>query len=234
MTQAFPFDSHPSRSSFIPPVPRTLRLSVHPPISDLSHLDLSPNISLGDNAPLFRLPPLAPLPPLSAPGDLLTPRAPWADPLAPGEIPVMLRLLQSATLVTDPASADAFIVPFSIGTYQTLVRWAALPWEQAKLMSIRQLAARLASHLPHLNSSTASRHVFFQSVDSVFVGLAEKGGAPFLPASSIVFHLGDDFHYYGRVKYFSPMKRALRFNNSIVVPCAWSRAYQSDILSCYM
>ena len=33
-----------------------------------------------------------------------------------GEVPVLLRLLQTATLVTDPAAADAFVVPFTIGT----------------------------------------------------------------------------------------------------------------------
>ena len=72
--------------------------------------------------------------------------------------------------------------------------------------------------LTHLNASTASRHVFFQSVDSVFVGLAEPGQPPFIPPEAIVIHLGDDYYYYGRVKRFSPIKRAVRFHRSITVP----------------
>jgi len=133
-------------------------------------------------------------------------------------VPVLLRLLQTATLVTDPAAADAFVVPFTIGTYQTIVRWMATMWERANLVPIKKLTADLATLLPYLNASTARRHVFFQSVDSAFVGLAEQGVAPWIPPESIVFHLGDDLYYYGRIKQFSPIKRATRYNNSIVIP----------------
>ena len=59
------------------------------------------------------------------------------------EIPVMLRLLQTATIVRDPAAADAFIVPFSIGTYQTLVRWLATDEERKRLPTLPKLVAEL-------------------------------------------------------------------------------------------
>jgi hypothetical protein len=49
---------------------------------------------------------------------------------------VLLRLLQSVTLVSDPAAADAFVVPWPIGTYQTLVRWLS---HQPSLPSIKSL-----------------------------------------------------------------------------------------------
>ena len=71
----------------------------------------------------------------------------------------MLRLLQTATLVTDPAAADAFVVPFSIGTYQTMVRWLATAGERKFLPKIPALCAELKALLPHLNEATASRHV---------------------------------------------------------------------------
>ena len=77
-------------------------------------------------------------------------------------------------------------------------------------MPIKKLKADLAALLPHLNASTARQHVFFQSVDSAFVGLAEQGGAPWIPPESIVFHLGDDFYYYGRIKQFTPIVRKPR------------------------
>ncbi|KAL1522004.1 hypothetical protein AB1Y20_021649 [Prymnesium parvum] len=134
------------------------------------------------------------------------------------ELPVLLRLLQTTTLVDDPATADAFVVPFSIGTYQTLVRWTSRPFERRELPPISQVTAKLTSQLKFLNASTASRHVFFQSVDSAFVGLASNGTGPWLPLSSIIFHLGDDLHFYGRIKHFSPNRRALRFSNSITIP----------------
>lgn len=130
-----------------------------------------------------------------------------------------MRLLQSTTLVTDPQRADAFVVPFPIGTYQTLIRWQPQP--RGALEKMKELTAELASLLPFLNKSTAARHIFFQSVDSVFVGLADFATAPFIPSDAIVFHLGDDFHYYGRIKNYMPMKRAVRFNNSITIPCEW-------------
>ena len=71
----------------------------------------------------------------------------------------MLRLLQTATLVTDPAAADAFVVPFSIGTYQTMVRWLATAGERRSLPTLPKLTAELLTLLPYLNESTAARHV---------------------------------------------------------------------------
>ena len=127
------------------------------------------------------------------------------------EIPVHLRLLQTTTIVEDASQADAFVVPIPLGTYQALCRWLGSAQERdVTFPGPPELTRRLSAHLPHLNASTASRHVFFQSMDSVFVGLAPMTsgkGPPWIPAESIVFHLGDDLWYYGRLKFGAPMKR---------------------------
>ena len=55
------------------------------------------------------------------------------------------------------------------------------------------------------DAADGAAQVFFQSVDSAFVGLAPERGEPWIPPSAIVFHAGDDLYYYGRIKQYTPI-----------------------------
>ena len=130
------------------------------------------------------------------------------------DVPILIRLLQVATIVDDPAEADGFLVPVPLGTFQ------AANWHmKAKGRLFRELRALLGAELVHLNESTSRRHIFLQTVDSCMTGLGELQKTPWLPFDSVVMHLGDDKWYSGNVQRTGfPMKRGVRFNNSIVVP----------------
>lgn len=106
------------------------------------------------------------------------------------ELLVLMRLVQSCTIVTDPASADGFLVPALLGMQQ------ALGWHSFAVPTLRtlvnlttvQLVEQLHRRLVHLRPETAARHIFLQTVDSCHTGLRPSRGAasPFLPTSSIV------------------------------------------------
>lgn len=89
------------------------------------------------------------------------------------EIPILLRILQSCQLVDDPAKADGFLVPTLLGTLAT-IRWSGLLGSRkvpsGANLSVASLSAELNRSLVYLNASTASRHIFLQSVDSLFLG----------------------------------------------------------------
>ena len=97
------------------------------------------------------------------------------------EVPILLRLLQTTTLVDDPRHADGFLVPFPVASWQ---RHAAIRRRPSALWA---LLTNLSGHLVHLNRETAARHIFLASQDSCFnpVGL-------FVPHSerSLVLNLG--------------------------------------------
>ena len=134
------------------------------------------------------------------------------------DVPLLLRILQATTLVADPADADAFLVPVPIGTLQ-VSRWhmSAPGWR----MSVPELRSTLSSSLSMLSTAPA-KHIFLQTVDSTFIGMASKVGAsrsaPLIPNQSIVVHLGDGLCMSGNVHKYRPTKRATCYPNSIVVP----------------
>lgn len=122
------------------------------------------------------------------------------------EIPVLLRLLQVATLVARPEDAHAFLVPMPIGT------WITSGFIRQRPGSLRGLYYNLSQHLPHLNQQTARRHVYLASQDSAFVRVP----APFA-TESIVFTLGDDEWNATRLR-FRTFRRDAHFRRSIVLP----------------
>ena len=124
------------------------------------------------------------------------------------EIPVLLRLLQTATLVDDPLHANGFIVPFPVASWQ---RHAAI---RKRPYALRALMTNLSSHLVHLNRETAARHIFFASQDSCFnpLGLhvphAER---------AIVLNLGPGHWNTSRLRT-SRFKLRARFDRTITIP----------------
>jgi hypothetical protein len=124
------------------------------------------------------------------------------------EVPVLLRLLQTATLVDDARHADGFIVPFPVASWQ---RHAAI---RKRPYALRALMANLSSHLVHLNRETAAQHIFFASQDSCFnpLGLhvphAER---------AIVLNLGPGHWNTTRLRT-SRFKRRARFDRTITIP----------------
>ena len=109
------------------------------------------------------------------------------------EIPVLLRLLQVCELVSDPEKAHAFLVPVMAGTLGVF-HWTAMTSKSSfgrEALSNTALGTMLNRSLVHLNAATAPRHVFFQTLDSLYLGMRSSGKL-IMPASSIVVHLGDD------------------------------------------
>lgn len=124
------------------------------------------------------------------------------------EVPVLLRLLQTATLVDDARQADGFIVPFPVASWQ---RHAAI---RRRPYALRALMTNLSSHLVHLDRETAARHIFFASQDSCFnpfglyVPHAER---------AIVLNLGPGHWNTTRVRS-NKFKRRARFDRTITIP----------------
>jgi hypothetical protein len=125
------------------------------------------------------------------------------------EVPILLRLLQVCTLVTDPSLADAFLVPSPLGTLFTM------GWENGpRPPELKRMPTELGARLIYLNERTAQRHIFLYSTDSCFV-------YPFIPlmARATLLHLGDEqwigstFHKAG-----TKVTRTTRANHSITIP----------------
>ncbi len=129
------------------------------------------------------------------------------------EVPVLMRLLQSCTLVESAADADAYLVPFPMGL------WQISGWIFRRPPQVSGLLAALPSLLVHLNERTASRHIFLNSVDSCYVAV---GTTVPLAHRAIVLHLGDDMWNGSSAKglYHKTRlnHRGTRFNRSLVVP----------------
>lgn len=139
------------------------------------------------------------------------------------DVPLLLRMLQVCSIVDDPAVADAFLVPIPIGTLQAS-RWhmsAPTSGRGWQVLTMPELRQQLQDSLTHLHRAPA-RHIFLQTVDSSFIGMATKVGSlrgmPLIPSESIVVHLGDDTCMVGNVHKYRPTKRALCYPRSVVVP----------------
>ena len=124
------------------------------------------------------------------------------------EVPILLRLLQTATLVDDVRQADGFVVPFLVASWQ---RHAAI---RRRPYVLRSLMTNLSKYLVHLNRDTAARHIFFASQDSCF----NPFGAHVPHAErAIVLNLGPGHWNTSRVRT-SVFKRRARFSRTITIP----------------
>mgnify|MGYP002631861539 CR=1 FL=1 len=111
------------------------------------------------------------------------------------EVDVYRRLLRECTRTTNPATATLFVVPFWFGT-SIVSGWAGENRSRTKLIRNWLSTYKKAnwpptpndfiSSLTHYRPATASRHVFFCSVDSQFV-LASA-----TTKESLWVHLGDE------------------------------------------
>ena len=99
--------------------------------------------------------------------------------------------------------------------WMTLTRWSSVG---RVALSNPMLIATLNRSLVHLKAKTAPRHIFTQTLDSVFLGLgvsySSKGpaGQLMIPQSSIVVHLGDDLWGCLRNMQYSPISRQVKYH----------------------
>ena len=155
---------------------------------------------------------------------------PWVNVRSlTSEIPVLLRLLQVCTLVDDPLQADGFLVPLPLATLSAIQWLGKIRYSPAgpDALKTANLVNVIQRNLIHLNPTSADRHIFTQSLDSIFIGVdsharQEPSSRPLIPNQSIVMHLGDDLwqsrFYPNARRLYGPIRRTLRFGRSIILP----------------
>ena len=73
------------------------------------------------------------------------------------ELLVLLRLLRACDLVTDPTTANLFVVPFLMGSWRAI----KFVYPHFRPAHLEGLHAELRRHLPHYSEATAASHLFF-------------------------------------------------------------------------
>ena len=133
-----------------------------------------------------------------------------------GELFILRRLLSQCTRVSQPETANFFLVPFPLSL------WRVAGWSVQR--SVKRVQDEFPKHLVHMNDRTAERHVFLDTNDAIFLMHFVK-----LPhfERAIVVHLGPDF-WSGYIRNAWTVVRTKRFKRSIIAP------YRSHIVGgCY-
>ena len=102
-------------------------------------------------------------------------------------------VLERCPIVTEPAEAHVFLVPFWIGTTITM-GWGSEGFRTPELagwLNRLQQPAELQRWLPHL-ANYSRKHIFLSTTDSQFVHLGAQGSTPGIERDAIWVHLGDD------------------------------------------